>query len=70
VSGKQEHPEPNPGGVVGALLALDELRYALATIRPRTPLHRPGEGPTANEILDDHLTLIAHALDAIERFVR
>jgi hypothetical protein len=61
--------EPKPVGVVGALLALADLREAMATIEVPHPAYVPGTGPTAADNCAQVLDMVQHGLEMLEKYL-
>ena len=61
--------DPKPTGIVGAAMALDDLREAMKTIRYRSPLYRPGTGPTAEDACHHVLDMIEHGIKLVSTYL-
>ena len=61
--------EPKPTGVVGACIALGDLREALATIPLPNPMYRAGTEPTAADACEEIVQMIDFVIRQIAAFV-
>ena len=58
-----------PGGVVGAQIALADLRTAMATIRDNHPAYAPGTGPSAADNCAQVLDMLNHGLTMVRTYL-